>query len=313
MAEISNILFNGNLKNTSIEYVQTEIDYFLRNIAETYRYVPNMLFIGPHNTGKNTLIHNFINMWYTFRCKSDVHILEMGSDLYYKIDSWTIQLKTTNKNSDKNTIYDILEEHRDDISICKNSKKIVIINISLITEETSDVLIQLFEKYQKIYSFIMIALDSAKINERLLTRTMIIRTRYPTENEKNEFVTRLQYPDFPVHEHKTYHDILFAVQKKLWNVEEFGKYDYINTVDRLIKNPNLEERINSTTNMIISGMSLNSILDMFLSRYCKLYPDNICNIAKLSEITSRYISHTITRHDIFKIKSYYNEIHDYIC
>ena len=238
-------LFNEFIINSSITYT-------LKNY--TQHNLMNILFYGPHGSGKRTLLLAFINHIYgitnlqtyiknyTVRINNnDVKIVCLQSMYHYEINLYEYGLY------DREVLTDFVKTIISTKNILNNSFKIIILNnFHKITKSCQLALRALIEKNISTARFILLTNSLSKVDKALISRFVCFRIPFPDNNSIVKYLNKIG-----INQNIPY--ILKTIDKNLYNLEICINYkNYINPIDIFIKK--IDDLLNSSDILFIEEL-----------------------------------------------------------
>lgn len=229
--------------------------------------IPNLIFYGPSQSGKKTIVNMFLEMMY------DESIYKMNKTEYTTVGSngsssiveiqqsnFHIFIEPNNNNSDKYIVQDIIKEYakRTPMNFFKKKKsfKIVLINnVQNLSYHAQTSLRRTMELYAKTCRFIMISSSLSKVIEPIQSRCHPIRIPAPSKIDifkqliiiADKENIKMNYYDY----NKIYNNCGRNIKKCVWELEN-KKYNINDKLD-------LVKRINLVSDCILEG-SLSNLL-----------------------------------------------------
>lgn len=223
--------------------------------------LPNLIFYGPKQSGKKTLVNMFLEMIFD----ESVHkinetkytaICSSGSTMDIKINqsNFHILIQPNNNNSDKYIVQDVIKEYamRIPMNFFKKKKnfKIVLINdVQNLSYHAQTSLRRTMELYAKTCRFIMISSSLSKVIDPIRSRCHSIRVPSPSRSDIFRLLVKVALNEGIKLKLQDYSDIRDKcgrnVKMCLWELENI-KYNIKDELD-LIK------RIDLLGNYLIEG------------------------------------------------------------
>lgn len=299
--------------------------------------LPNLIFYGPPQSGKKTIVNIFLEMIYdkSVHKMNDTKYIAVGSngtstEINIQQSNFHILIQPNNNNSDKYIVQDIIKEYamRTPLNFFKKKKnfKIVLINdVQNLSYHAQTSLRRTMELYAKTCRFIMISSSLSKVIEPIRSRCNSIRVPAPSRSDIFKLLVKVALNEGIKLKLKDYSDIRDKcgrnIKMCLWELENI-KYkinddlDLIKRID-LLGDYIIEGSINNLSNIrsilygiLITNFSGTEIIKLILKNLLGKITNNyhkymIINSACLSEYRFKMGRHEIHHLEKFIIDTFY--------
>jgi len=157
--------------------------------------VPHIIFYGPEESGKKTLINSFLEMIYgkqVNKTMESLYVINGSSssptNVAIKQSNYHIEIEPGSNNFDRYIIQDIVKEYAKKVPLgrflARNTFKVVFINnIENLLPYAQTSLRTTMEKYSKTCRFIMLCRSLSKVIDPLKSRCYCFRVQSPSDND----------------------------------------------------------------------------------------------------------------------------------
>lgn len=162
--------------------------------------MPHLIFNGPPQCGKKTMIRFFLELLFDTRVnKTDYVPYEVSSGgstttIYIKQSNYHIEIEPNNNNFDKYLVQDVIKKYVNNEHLFKTKKpfKVVLIhNVDSMSYYAQTSLRRTMEKYTEECRFIMWCRSLSRIIDPLRSRSLYIPIKSPTDDELFELIFRI--------------------------------------------------------------------------------------------------------------------------
>ena len=273
--------------------------------------IPHILLIGSSGVGKKTAIKLLLEMLYD----SDVHDTEdtiypvVGSgnkttDVIVKQSNYHIVIEPNNNNFDRYLIQYIVKEYAKNMSLGvfktnKMFRTVLINNIDNMSYYAQTSLRRTMEKYSSTCRFIMWCTSLTRVIEPLISRTMHITLKAPTDKQMFTYLLDICYKENIHMDAYEYNEVITKadsnIKEALWILEKKKiKYNDKNTYHNII-DIIVAIIINHDINQICRQKSIDKSDKLFLRDL--LYDILITNISG-SKILKDLLNKLLTNKDL---------------
>lgn len=231
--------------------------------------IPNIIFYGPTQSGKKTIVSMFLEMIYdeTVHKTNETKYTTVGSsgtssEINIQQSNFHILIEPNNNNSDKYIVQDIIKEYamRIPMNFFKTKKgfKIVLINdVQNLSYHAQTSLRRTMELYAKTCRFIMISSSLSKVIDPIRSRCHPIRIPSPSRSDILKLLVDVSLKEDMTLTLQDFKDIRDKcgrnVKMCLWELEN-RKHGIKSKLD-------LTKRIDMLTNYLI-GKKLESLINI---------------------------------------------------
>ena len=244
-----------------------------------YKNIPNILFYGPHNSGKQSLINIFIKYIFNVKTllikKAKYNISGYGNnnvEVILNHSMFHIEINPYGTGFDKYLIQEVIKNYIKTKFITLNNEKIykiiVIKNIDKLSYYAQTSLRCTMEKFSNNCKFILCGYNISKIIEPIKSRCLFIRVKRPSKLEVLNYILYICYKENIKIDRDKVNDLLdnynCNICKILW------KLNYLNI--------DLKSDIDLEINNIVSLLDKEDIISNIKIIRDKLYLLFITNI-----------------------------------
>jgi DNA polymerase III delta prime subunit len=155
--------------------------------------ISNILFYGPSNVGKMTLVNSLLNTYYKTQIIEKTNIIKLNSrDIKFNSSKYYFKIILNNYYNKKN--FDLLIKYLCENNEVNNKCKLIIIkNIEFIELDSFKIVKNIIEKKYNSIRFIFITSKLSKINDFIKGFFLLIRVPKPCKQELFEHIKTI-YP-----------------------------------------------------------------------------------------------------------------------
>ena len=155
------------------KHIFDKLDYFIK-----YKKIPNLLFYGPHGSGKRTILKKFLNNIY--ECNKNI----MNSNILYVDCGQGLGIKFIREDLKFFSKTSILPNN------CSFFKSVVLLNADKLTIDAQSALRRCIELFNHSTRFFIIVNDKSKLLKPILSRLCSI---YVEPKEKDNKILNLHH------------------------------------------------------------------------------------------------------------------------
>ena len=302
--------------------------------------IPNIIFYGPVESGKHTLVNLFLELIYdktVHKTKDTVYNIVgsngINSEIIIQQSNFHILIEPNNNNSDKYIVQDIIKEYamRIQMNFFKTKKtfKIVLINnIQNLSYYAQTSLRRTMELYAKTCRFILISSSLSKVIEPLRSRCHTIRVNAPTRTDLLKLLVNVascEQMKLSLQDYINIRDKCGRNTKQcLWELqnikygikEESNLYNTIKNICSLIINNDIDELIEIRVllySLLITNINGTYIIKEIIKNILPLIKSNKQKYLIINSACTYEYRLIMGRHDIFHIEGFIIDIYDILC
>jgi replication factor C subunit 3/5 len=273
----------------------------LQKLAQISRNndIPHIIFHGPPESGKKTLIHFFLEMLFdstVHKTRLETYTVSGASsnnetEIELKQSNYHIVIEPNNNNFDKHLIQNVIKEYArvEPLNVFKTYRpfKIVLINnIDNLSYHAQTSLRRTMETYSKTCRFIMWCCTLSKIIQPVRSRCYCVRVPYPSDDDLRKYLIHISaLESIPLTLQETDAIIKTSqgqIKKAIWQISlkehkiknpKTSYDDIIDEITRLIFEPNLRNIVlirdllyNMMITTIPGSQIIKSLLESFLEK-----------------------------------------------
>jgi hypothetical protein len=246
--------------------------------------LPHILLYGPKNSGKKTLIHNYIKYLFnldelSYQIKeyhikinnNDVKITVKQSIYFMEINLWEYGLY------DRHVLSKFIKEYAINKSVTNNYRIIIMNNLGRVSKSAQLSLRRMLETLITSTRFIFSAYSIDKLDEAIISRCYSIRIPYPKKKELYNYISSISVKNSLNLSNDNINKIIKLSNKDLFNINMMIINCSIE--DNEIKNPLRSMIIKIHESIIVEGLEFIDNIRIIIYK-CHLLNYNDANIIK---------------------------------